>query len=80
MGIFNRDQKLNCLRDECQELNVRESLLRTFPLLCVRGRTFTHGGATITKRPSPFSGTLLSTEHMSPSLQLSCIGKERTVA
>jgi hypothetical protein len=54
---FTRDQKLNCLRDEeCQEPNVRESFLRTFPLLCVRGRTFTHGLATRTKRPSSFQG------------------------
>lgn len=42
-GNFIRDEKLNCLRDECQELNVRDSILRTFPLLCVGGRTFSHG-------------------------------------
>jgi len=32
-ALVTLDQKLNCLRDECQELNVRDSFLRTFPLL-----------------------------------------------
>jgi hypothetical protein len=33
-ALVTLDQKLNCLRDEeCQEPNVRESFLRTFPLL-----------------------------------------------
>jgi len=40
MGIcYCRDQKLNCLRDGCEEANVRDDLLRSFPLLYVRSRT-----------------------------------------
>lgn len=77
---FNRDQKLNCLRDDkCQELSLRNSFLRAFPLLYVRDRTFTHGLAR-TKRPSSIPGTLLSTVQMWPSLRLSCIGRGQTVA
>jgi len=32
-ALVTMDRKLNCLRDECQEVSVRGFLLRTFPLL-----------------------------------------------
>ncbi|KAF8466067.1 hypothetical protein DFH94DRAFT_781616 [Russula ochroleuca] len=42
-ALVTMDQKSNCLRDGCHEVNVRDSLFRTFPILCVPSCTFTRG-------------------------------------
>lgn len=42
-GEFNRDHKSYCLRDGCREVNLRDSLFRSFPISCVRSRAFTRG-------------------------------------